>query len=328
LGTSIYGEWRLGVVLVVDVDQVGPNAQVVGLNPGSGAIEWRYRPGGKGLFGNPVPAGDAGLVIVASHRLSLLSAATGKLRWTQVIATSGQPVADATTVAEAARGTLRGFAVSTGDVRWTVSGVDTTASLTLDDGVIAIGSQVEPDPTSIAAYDLANGLRVWTLPLAAGSWSLTATTAGLVALQEYPVDRGGIDLIDPASGRIAWKSSIGRPAFTGTGTIVIGSALTTIVDRPDNGPTFSVRLRLTTGVLQAKLRLKSDQVPLAITVLRSREYGTGFGSGASESGFVEEVGAHGVTWRAELPQPAQNPALALPDGGIAVETEDFECAGS
>ena len=328
LGTNVYGEWLLGSTLVLDVDQVGANAQVVGLNPSSGAIEWRYRPGGEGLYGDPVPAGDAGLVIVASHRLSLLSAATGKLKWTRVIAAPAQPVADATTVAEAARGTMHGFAVSTGDTRWTVPNVDTTAALTLDDGVMAIGSQVDPDPTHIAGYDLASGQRVWTLPLEAGSWVLTATTAGLVAVQQNPVDRGGIDLIEPATGRIAWRSSIGRPAFLATATVVIGSDLATIVDRPDNGPSFAVRLRLTTGVLQERLRLKSDQVPLALTVLRSHEYGTGLGSGASESGFVEQLGAQGVTWRAELPQPAQTTAVALPDGGVAVQTEDLMCIGS
>jgi outer membrane protein assembly factor BamB len=328
LGKDVYGEWLIGSILVVDVDQVGPNAQVVGLDPASGVIEWRYRPGGEGLKGNPVPAGDAGLVIVASHRLSLLSVATGKLKWTKMIAAPSQPVADATTVAEAARGTMFGFAVSTGYVRWTVSSVDTTAAVTLDDGVIAIGSQVNPDPTHIAAYDLASGLRVWTLPLDAGYWLLTATTAGLVAVQQDPVDHGGIDFIEPATGRIAWRSSVGRPAFLATSTVVIGPDLAAIVDRPDNGPSFAVRIRQKTGVIQARLRLKSNQVPLTLTVLGSNEYGTGLGSGASESGFVEEFGAHGVTWRAELPQPAQTTALALPDGGIAVQTEDLVCIGS
>jgi hypothetical protein len=131
---------------------------------------------------------------------------------------------------------------------------------------------VSPDSTPIAAYDLVGGQKVWTLPLDAGSWMLTATTAGLVAVQENPVDQGGIDLIEPATGRISWRSSIGRPAYLATATVVFGSDLATIVDRPDNGPSSAVRLRLTTGVLQAKLRLKPDQVPLTLTVLRSHEF--------------------------------------------------------
>ena len=50
LGTDVYGEWLIGRTLVVDIDQVGPHAQVVGLNPTSGALDWRYRPGGNGLY--------------------------------------------------------------------------------------------------------------------------------------------------------------------------------------------------------------------------------------------------------------------------------------
>ncbi len=93
---------------------------------------------------------------------------------------------------------------------------------TLDDGVVAIASQVSPDPTPIVGYELATGRRAWALALNAGSWQLTATTAGLVAVQDYPVDQGGLDLVEPATGHVAWRESIGDPAFLATAPVVSG----------------------------------------------------------------------------------------------------------
>ena len=249
LGTDVYGERLIGRTLVVDIDQVGSHAQVIGLNPTSGALDWRYRPGGDGLYGDPVPAGDVGLVIVASpHELALVDAASGKLRWRRSIASPGEPVTDGTTVAVAAdNSTMRGFVVATGDLRWTRGGIDSTALLTLDDGVVAVGSQVTPDPTPIAGYELATGRRAWALGLDAGSWQLTATTAGLVAVQDYPVDQGGLDLVEPATGHIAWRSSIGHPAFLATEPVVVGSDLAMVVQLPQNGPSFALLRHLTTG---------------------------------------------------------------------------------
>jgi outer membrane protein assembly factor BamB len=62
LGEQVYGEWLIGGTiiggtLVVDVDEVGTHAKVVGLGPSTGAVLWQYRPGGRGLLGDPVPVG-------------------------------------------------------------------------------------------------------------------------------------------------------------------------------------------------------------------------------------------------------------------------------
>ena len=327
LGMEVYGEWLIGGTLVADIDQVGPHAQVIGLNPASGALDWRYRPGGDGLYGDPIPAGDVGLVIVASpHELALVDAASGRLRWRHWIASPGEPVTDGTTVAVAAGSTMRGFTVATGDLRWTRGGIDAMALLTLDDGVVAIGSQVSPDPTPIAGYELATGRRAWALSLEAGSWQLTATTAGLVAVQDNPVDQGGLDLVEPATGHIAWRSTIGHPAFLATPPVVVGSDLAMVVQLPQNGPSFALLRHLTTGSLVASHRLGSSQVPLTLAALGPDLYGTGLGpNGKTESGFIERIGPDGVLWWVTLPQPAQSSPVALPEGGIAVQTEDLEC---
>jgi outer membrane protein assembly factor BamB len=328
LGTDVYGEWLIGRTLVVDIDQVGPHAQVVGLNPSSGALDWRYRPGGNGLYGDPVPAGDVGLVIVASpHELGLIDAASGRLRWHHWIALPDEPVTDGTTVAVAAGSAIRGFAVATGELRWTRGGIDSMALLTLDDGVVVIGSQVSQDPTPIAGYELATGRQAWALGLDAGSWQLTATPAGLVAVQDYPVDQGGLDLVEPATGHIAWRSSIGHPVFLASPPVVVGSNLAMVVQLPQDGPSFAALRNLTTGSLIARHRLGSSQVPLTLAALGPDLYGNGLGpEGRTESGFVERIGLDGVIWRVALPQPAQTSPVALAEGGIAVQTEDLGCA--
>jgi outer membrane protein assembly factor BamB len=214
LGQDVYGEWLIGGTLVVDVDQVGPHAKIVGLSPATGALLWQYKPGGRGLLGDPVPVGASGLVLVIPpYKVALLSASTGTLAWSQPVDAVGSPVSDGTTVAVAGVGTLKAFAAETGKLRWAITGIEPMASLTLDDGVVAVASQVTPDGAPVTGYDLLTGQRAWVLPLEAGSWQLTATTAGIVAVQEYPTDNGGLVLVDPVSGHIAWRSTIGRPAF-------------------------------------------------------------------------------------------------------------------
>ena len=327
LGTDVYGEWLIGRTLVVDVDQVGRHAQVVGLNPTSGALDWRYRPGGNGLYGDPVPAGDIGLVIVASpHELGLVDATSGRLRWRHWIASLDQPVTDGTTVAVASGSTIRGFAVATGDLRWTRGGVDSMALPTLDDGVVAIGAQVTPDQTPIAGYELATGRQAWVLSLDAGSWQLTATTAGLVAVQNagrprWPRPRRA----GHGPHRLAGKHR--SPSLFGEPSCRLGSNLAMVVQLPQDGPSFAALRNLTTGSLVVRHRLASSQVPLTLAALGPDLYGNGLGpDGKTESGFVERIGLDGVIWRVVLPQPAQTSPVALAEGGIAVQTEDLGCA--
>lgn len=135
-------------------------------------------------------------------------------------------------------------------------------------------------------------------------WQLTATTTGLVAAQNSPVNHGGLDLVEPATGRIAWRSTIGHPAFLAA-PAVVGSNIGMVVQLPQNGPSFALLRNLTTGSLVARYRLGSSQAPLTFAVLGPDLYGPGFGrNGKTASGFVERIGLDGVIWRVILPQPA------------------------
>jgi outer membrane protein assembly factor BamB len=326
LGQDVYGEWPVGGTLVVDVDQVGTHAKVVGLSPATGAILWQYKPGGRGLLGDPVPVGASRLaMVIPPYKVALLSASTGRLAWSAPVDAVGSPVSDGTTVAVAGVGTVKAFAAATGKLRWALTGIEPMASLTLDDGVVAVASQVTPDATPITGYDLLSGQRVWVLPLDAGSWQLSATTAGIVAAQQYPTDNGGLVLVDPLNGHIAWRSTIGRPAFLEASPVVLGSDLAMVVGRPNNGPSSLLLRSPGTGSLVANRPLRPEQAPLSFSALGADLYGTGLGSGG-EPGFVEQLGPNGVTWRAGLPQPGQAPPVALHGGWIAVQTEDLQCA--
>ena len=156
---------------------------------------------------------------------------------------------------------------------------------------------------------------------------MTSTAAGVVAVQVSPVDQGGLDLIHPATGRTAWRSTLGHPAFPATTAVVTGTDLAMVVNRPQNDPSFLLLRHLSTGSLVAHRRLRSGQVPLTLSALGPHLYGTGLGHNAeTEYGFVERLSPQGVTWRVRLPQPAQTSPVALPGGGLAVQTEDLGCA--
>jgi hypothetical protein len=96
-----------------------------------------------------------------------------------------------------------------------------------------------------------------------------------------------------------------------------------VVDRPNNGRSSLLLRNLTTGSLVANRLLRPGQVPLAWTALGTALYGTGLGTG--DQGFVERFGPGGVIWRTNLPQPALIAPVSLPNGSIAVQSEDPQC---
>src|ERR1019366_1783891 len=124
LGVQVYGEWLIGGTLVVDVDQVGDRAKLVGLDPGTGGVLWQYRPGGRGFLGTPAPVGASGLavVMVPTYRVGLVLALTGKLAWSQPVDAQNSAVSDGTTVAVPGLGSLKAFAAASGKSSWALAG--------------------------------------------------------------------------------------------------------------------------------------------------------------------------------------------------------------
>jgi len=201
------------------------------------------------------------------------------------------------------------------------------ALLTLDDGVVVIGSQVSQDPTPIAGYELATGRQAWALGLDAGSWQLTARRP---AWSPFRITRW-TKVASTSSSRPQATSPGGPASVTQPSWQALPLSSGPISRWSCNCPRTVRRSRpcgnLTTGSLIARHRLGSSQVPLTLAALGPDLYGTGLGpDGKTESGFVERIGLDGVIWRLILPQPAQTSPVALPEGGIAIQTEDLQCA--
>jgi outer membrane protein assembly factor BamB len=119
-------------------------------------VIWTYHPAGEGFYGNPVMAGHASLVVIMGgpDRVGVIDTANGRLRWTDRIKVENQPVAGAGVVAIDPAGALRGLDLATGAQRWVVRHTDRAAALTLDGGVIAVGSQIDPDTTPLSGYGI------------------------------------------------------------------------------------------------------------------------------------------------------------------------------
>jgi outer membrane protein assembly factor BamB len=328
LGTNVYDEWLIGGTLVVDVDQVGPSAKVVGLDPATGAVLWTWRPGGGGLYGNPLPAGGDSLVVMLSHptRVAALGTATGRLRWADPVNVPGQPVAGSGMVAIDPAGTLHGFDLTTGAQRWRVPDVDPTGALALEDGTIAVASQIEPDDTPLAGYAIATGAHRWTLPLEAGYGIVTPTAAGFVLTQQDPVDQGGLVVVDPGSGKIRWDDTTKTASWQYL-PVASGTDVITLQGRPGNNRHTYLQARSSaTGRFTSDLVLPQDNSVISLAAAGGGAVlATGFADGKAERGFVERVAAGRIVWRTTLPEPAATPSLQVPAGDAFVQSEDFVC---
>ena len=326
LGTDVYGARLIGRTLVVDIDQVGSQAQVIGLNPISGALDWRYRPGGDGLYGDPVPAGDVGLAIVKSPPRT----GFGRRRQRE------------TALAPLDR--LAGRAGDRRDDRGSGRGQQHHARVRGRDGRPALDSgrhrqhgfahprrrrrrrrlPGDPRPDS----DRRLRARHWTTRL--GTWSGRRIVAA-----------HGDD------GRLGRRSGLpSGPRWSRPRRARHRTHRLAVQHRSPRLPGHRARRRRVQSrdgraaapersVVRAPAptdhrvvrRPRIQSGPLTLAALGPDLYGTGLGpNGKTESGFIERIGSDGVIWRVTLPQPAQTSPVALPEGGIAVQTEDLGCA--
>jgi outer membrane protein assembly factor BamB len=324
LGSNVYAEWLTDGILVIDVDQVGSHARIVGLDPKTGAVIWTYHPAGEGFYGNPVMAGHASLVVIMGgpDRVGVIDTANGRLRWTDRIKVENQPVAGAGVVAIDPAGALRGLDLATGAQRWVVRHTDRAAALTLDGGVIAVGSQIDPDTTPLSGYGIRKGAHRWTLPFDASYGQIAVTPAGLVIGQRDPVDKGGLVLVNPSTGAIRWKVTTTEPSWQSL-PVITGPDLVTLQGRPDNGRFRLQDRSVATGRLLAAYVVPKDQY---FAALADDSHAAVLVTGFVKTGFIERIKAGRVQWRTTLPQTTAQAALPLAGGGAFIQSEDFPCA--
>jgi outer membrane protein assembly factor BamB len=325
LGEQIYGEWVIGPTLVVGVNQVATSSRIVGLTASTGAVQWRYRPGGGGLIGDPLPGGD-GLVFETQSpaRLVDLDAHDGRVRWARPQGQFGQPVVGDGVVAVAPAGTLYGFDLETGRQRWAVTHVGTMAELAYDEGTVLVGSQ-ETGSTPLAGYTITSGARRYTLPFPADyATPVVATAAGFVLPQQYPVDKGGLTLLNPVTGAVRWDDTTSTASSQSDPTLS-GAYLFTVEDLPQHQPPYLQARAVATGRLVfGEAVPASEYIASLVPAADGDVLATGLGP--ANSGLLELVGPHGIVWRYLLPQAAQAPAIALGDDGAFAQSEDLGCA--
>jgi outer membrane protein assembly factor BamB len=327
LGSSIYAEWLTGSTLVADVDQVSRDAEVVGLDPKSGTIKWRFRVGGEGLFGTPVPSGRSDLAIVLGDpsRLAVLDTANGHLQWAETISSKSQPVVGDGVVAIDIAGALRGFDLLTGQERWEKFGLDANGALSFDDGTVLVASNVAPDPTPITAVSISNGAPRFTLRLRADYGPVTATSSGFLLTQQNPVDHGGLALINPTTGAVAWEATA-RTASWQSMPATSGKYLATIEGRPNNSTSYYQLRGIEDGQLVVDTPLSANSHVAGLTG-DGGERVFEVGDDDSSGGFVALLAGATTPWSVRLPQIVQAPALAV-SGGAYIQTENPVCASA
>jgi outer membrane protein assembly factor BamB len=124
-GQSDYDLWPWGDLVVVLTDQASTQARLTGLNAATGRVSWSLRLPGKGLDGNLAATSDGGLAMIrADGVLQVVSLADSQVRWTRRTgAASLALVAASGVVAFGRDGQMTGYDDTTGQRRWTVTGL-------------------------------------------------------------------------------------------------------------------------------------------------------------------------------------------------------------
>lgn len=309
LGARVFALWVSGVELVANVDQVSRSAKIVGMDARTGAVRWTYDVPGRGFLGDAVLTDDGGLaVLVAAPRtLTVLDLATGRPRWSVPepgAHDDGLPAAsDGLVLAVVGGSEMFARDDRTGQLAWQVP-VDAVARVVVSGAVaVAVPLEVSGPTTTVVAHSMADGREVWRKNLADIS-NVFADSSGFV-LADYRANT--LSLVSP-TGAARWVARLHKLGDLDHAPASTDGAL---VETEHGGVAFVDR---STGAVH------HVRVPDAAAI-------TAAGKDAFVTGNVamSRVTSSAVSWTKQLPHFTQAPALALPDGGAAVESQDLEC---
>jgi outer membrane protein assembly factor BamB len=324
LGSDIYDEWLIRNELVVNVDQVSDHAEIVGLDPTTGRTRWTYRPGGEGLYGDPIISGSS-LIVVPDHpnRVVVIDTQTGRVRWSRKINVPSQPVAGAGVVAVDPAGTLHGFSLQTGRQIWHVARTDILPSLVLDRGTVIVQPQIVTDRTPLAGYAIADGHKRWKLRSSREEGMLTPTSAGLViAPGYYPTGRAELLLLDPKTGKVVWTDRESGRTWQDN-PVVAGADLATIEGTAGANASSRLQYRdLATGRLVADRILPRRVFVASITGAGPKSVWL---TGDGKEGLVQSYRGGRLSWSAHIPVFTVDPVVRVRGHGLVVESQDPIC---
>lgn len=318
LGDEIYAMWLVDGVLVVDVDQVSRNPKVVGLDAGTGETRWSYAVPGGGFMADAALTGDGGVAfrVAETGMLTVLDTSDGQVRWSKHVAdgrnTDGVPATAPGLVVYVSGRQMYGLDADDGAQRWHVpAALEDSGHVVISDNVGVVVPDVFSDPTiTVVAHSLDDGAELWRAHPADIS-AVFPDQAGF-ALADYRANT--LTLVKAGSGARIWQAqlrkvdNLDQPPATlppDNAFAVIELNGVAFVDR-DTGDVRQVSIPASGG----SGRAAAGDNKLFETY----------------DGKVRLVSPTGVSWTASVPHFTQTDPAALDDGGVAVESEDLECA--
>jgi outer membrane protein assembly factor BamB len=315
----VYGEWDTPSGLVAVIDEVGPHAEVIGVDRASGRIRWRD-PFPKGLYADQYPTSDGGLVLLSSSgSLSVIDDTDGRSRWRLPGPVQGVvPLALGDGLVIRNTGTsFTAYDLRSGSVRWQAPANPRSAPLVVGHTVVETAA-ASPDPEHLTGSDLATGRQLWQLDqtVDTGTGGRFATGVGIVTTPASGAG-GTLTLSDPGTGRADW-SIPANPAVIDVDPQVVGAELVTIEGGTVAEPALhAVWRRVPNGGVDASVLLPISSASGAVVDANEDVIVRG-GSPSGES--LVAVGRR-VLWQAPLPEVAQRDPVPLADGGAVVQVE-------
>lgn len=199
-----YGLWLGGGTVSLLFGQVGTHAQLVGLDPATGATRWTVAIGGRGLFANQAQTADDGLAWIREDgSLQVIDLHTGRLRWSHHLGLSPGLGTVGNVVVYAIRGDLLGYDTSTGALRWTAKvGVGNTELTMAGDLAVLWPNSAGPGiSTSDVAVDATTGHVAWSFDRQQFA-AVAGSGGGLVFLATYTDRR--LYAVDARTGALRW----------------------------------------------------------------------------------------------------------------------------
>lgn len=315
----VYGEWDTPGGLVAVIDEVGPHAEVIGVDPHSGRMRWRD-PFPKGLYADQYPTADGGLVLLSSPgNLSVIDDTDGGTRWRAPGPVQGVvPLAlgDGLVIRNTGT-TFTAYDQRSGSVRWQAPADPRSAPLVVGQTVVETAA-ASPDPEHLTGYDLATGRQIWQLDQSVdtGTGGRFATGVGLVTTPASGAG-GTLTLSDPHTGHADWSLPAG-PAVIDVDPEAVGSDLVTIEGGTVAEPALhAVWRRIADGSIEASVLLPVSSANGAVV----DAHGDVIVLGGSPSGQSLVAVGRRVLWQAPLPEVAQRDPVPLADGDAVVQVE-------
>jgi outer membrane protein assembly factor BamB len=335
-GATVYNTWRYGDVLAVLADQVSNHANVTGYDAATGAVRWRYRIPGLGLYNTVAQTAGGGAAWIRQDGVvQTLDLVTGKLRWSVRVAKNEAQLqfhgASVTTtggvVLFAGNGAVAAYDEHTGKALWRTAKLPEQPQVAVSGNVVAMtgGTSSPKAPARVVGLDLISGHQLWQrrFPSTYGL-GLTGTAAGVLVT-------GGVDPVFreyqlvARSGKTRWSAPAQLlPQVTGAQTVV-GNDLLQVTFTYDLYRKYTLLDRdLRTGHLRWQVALHGGAASTSTIAASSAQvYLLGLAKGSQTKGavYAYRLSTGHALWTVPAPTPLWVPPAIGPGGLLLAEVD-------